>query len=230
MLTGVHELRNLHNAICGWAQIGAAGKRPALDCFEIIARTVLKCEAVIVEMMERNRDVLQARLCEGAAQRAIEKEAGRPIDLNAIARTSKDALEGACAGWEKHLLVKLDLQESLPSPCRGDCDALFRCVYNLCLNARNAGAKRIALRTRALCQGEDCVVWLSVHDDGRGMTAEKLREILDGKVEPTHEHGRGMSIARSCIADLGGELFGESTPGLGSIFTIKFTTGTKAAM
>lgn len=220
MLTAAHELRNLLGIICGYSELGIRERKPARDCFEVITKTAARCEGVIADMIARNRAVEEASLDDAAE---IRDQADDPIDLNMIARTTKTALEGMHVS--EGLLVKLDLQEALPTPCEGNSDDLFRAVYNLTLNARSAGAKRITIRTRCF---ED-KVWLSVQDDGRGMLREKLSEVLSADSKPTKEHGRGLSIVRSCIAGLGGQLLGESTVGRGTTFTIVFRGSFPAA-
>lgn len=213
MLTAAHELRNQLGIIKGWSDLGTRRRKPSEQCFQIIEKAADTCEQIIREMLARNAAVVEKAQGEAAAKMQAQ-EPGVPIDLNSIAETTRQSI----IGLYREVMVKMDLAEHLPSPGIGQPGLLFRAVYNLALNAGAAGAKRITLRTRALA---GCV-WLTVADDGSGMTQRKLREILSPEYTPTHEHGRGVSIVRSCVAGMGGELLGESTLGRGSTFTILF--------
>lgn len=74
-------------------------------------------------------------------------------------------------------------------------------------------------------QGIDRVV-LSVQDTGRGMTLERIQEVLSGNLRPDTEfsssRGLGLAGVRSLVEERGGSLEIESEPARGTKITIRF--------
>ncbi len=98
-------------------------------------------------------------------------------------------------------------------------------ILNLLVNAMqaieqtNRGRGRIEIRTRS--QGEEVV--LEIADDGVGIAPEVLTRIFDPffTTKPVGQGtGLGLSISHSIVADHGGRLEVESTPGQGSRFRV----------
>lgn len=110
------------------------------------------------------------------------------------------------------LRVRQDYDPSLPE-LRGDADRLQQLLLNLARNAREAGARTLALRTRAehgVRVGERMLrtaLRLDVTDDGAGVPAavrETLFEpLVSGRADGT---GLGLALAREIAREHGGEL------------------------
>lgn len=117
------------------------------------------------------------------------------------------------------LAVRQDYDPSLPE-LRGDADRLQQLLLNLARNAREAGARTLALRTRAehgVRAGERVLrtaLRLDVTDDGAGVPTA-LRETLfeplvSGRADGT---GLGLALAREIAHEHGGELRYGGGPG-----------------
>ncbi|CAA9303549.1 MAG: Phytochrome, two-component sensor histidine kinase; Cyanobacterial phytochrome B, partial [uncultured Gemmatimonadaceae bacterium] len=114
-------------------------------------------------------------------------------------------------------------------PCaRADPERLRQILLNVLTNAAkftDAGG-RVALSC-----GQDAAsgaVRVRVQDTGRGIPADQLERIFEPFVQVdrhrTHESqqgvGLGLSISRDLARGMGGDLTAESTPGVGSTFTL----------
>ena len=105
-------------------------------------------------------------------------------------------------------------------------------VLNLLVNAMQAieatgrGAGRIEIATR--CAGDEVI--LEVADDGCGIPAEILPRIFDPffTTKPVGQGtGLGLAISHGIVADHGGRIEVESTPGRGSRFRVILPVGGK---
>jgi two-component system nitrogen regulation sensor histidine kinase GlnL len=117
------------------------------------------------------------------------------------------------------LVVREDYDPSLPE-LHGDADRLQQLLLNLARNAREAGARTLALRTRAehgVRVGDRVLrtaLRLDVTDDGAGVPAA-LRDTLfeplvSGRADGT---GLGLALAREIAHEHGGELRHGGGPG-----------------
>jgi len=117
------------------------------------------------------------------------------------------------------LCVRQDYDPSLPD-LHGDADRLQQLLLNLARNAREAGARRLIVRTRAehgVRVGERVLrtaLRLDVVDDGTGVPAavrDTLFEpLVSGRAEGT---GLGLALAREIAHEHGGELRHGGGPG-----------------
>ncbi len=152
--------------------------------------------------------------------------AGKPhlrvVNLHEIAERAR-ALIAAEAAPEVQL--QRDYDPSLPG-FRGDADRLLQLLLNLLRNALQAGAGRIALRTRAeraaLIAGQPVrlAVRLEVIDDGHGvpesLRASAFAPLVSGRSGGT---GLGLALAREIAREHDGTLDFRSRPGH-TVFTL----------
>ena len=118
--------------------------------------------------------------------------------------------------------VELRLERMDPAVICGSRPRFRRMYFNLVMNAVDAmsGRKAGAVRVSTVVEGDH--VALHVRDDGVGMSAEKIqqlltdRQTLDGEV-----HSLGFVFVRQTVAAFGGELSVESTPGKGTTITLR---------
>jgi two-component system, NtrC family, nitrogen regulation sensor histidine kinase GlnL len=121
--------------------------------------------------------------------------------------------------------VRRDYDPSLP-PINADADRLQQALLNLARNAVEAGARNIALRTRAEHAArigertQRLALRIDVGDDGRGVPAELadtlFEPLVSGRADGT---GLGLAIAREIAREHGGELTYASRPGA-TVFTV----------
>jgi two-component system OmpR family sensor kinase len=98
----------------------------------------------------------------------------------------------------------------------GDGLSMYRALLNLCLNAQNAGATRIVLMTRA--SDDRAFVW--IQDNGSGMPADMVARVWDLPVTGDGQHGHGLAIVRSTVAQHEGEVKVASSSPAGTTFEI----------
>lgn len=115
--------------------------------------------------------------------------------------------------------VSLELDENAGT-IRADAEQLGRALQNLLLNAIDAmpGGGQLTIRTRR----EPGVLRVDVADTGQGLDAEE-RERLFTPYYTTKQHGTGLGLAvvQATIADHGGKITVDSTPGRGTTFHIE---------
>ncbi len=169
------------------------------------------------ETLESSIGYLQALAANYA--RLSPRAERRPCDLNGIVRevARETRPERESAGPRA---VALDLQPGL-APVQADPVALRRIVENLVVNALESledGNARVRVSTRAV--GDTLV--LDVADTGRGIEAvERARIFDDFYTTKPQGTGLGLSIVRRLVNDLGGRIGLESTPGVGTRFTVE---------
>jgi two-component system NtrC family sensor kinase len=103
-------------------------------------------------------------------------------------------------------------------------------VVNLITNACQAIAQEGTVRITL--QSTNTAIVLSVSDTGVGMTEEVRRRIFDPfyTTKPVGEGtGLGLSICHSIVADYGGVIRVDSTPGVGSAFLVELPLMGKCA-
>ncbi len=118
--------------------------------------------------------------------------------------------------------VELLLERMEPAVIVGRRPRFRRMYFNLVMNAVDAmrGRRAGAVRVSTTVEGER--VALHVHDDGVGMSEEKIqqlladRQTLDGEV-----HSLGFVFVRQTVAEFGGELSIRSTIGEGTTITLR---------
>ncbi|HSK97537.1 MAG TPA: ATP-binding protein [Euzebyales bacterium] len=174
-----------------------------------------------IDGVQRVATIVKAMKAVGRASQAEQTAA----DLNA-------ALESTLVvsrSEYKHLAhIDLDLGDLPPVVCHvGELNQVF---LNLIVNAAHAIAERVAetgergrigLRTRA--DGDDVVIEIS--DDGAGIPEEIRHRVFEPfftTKEVGKGTGQGLSLSRSLVVDRhGGTISVDSTPGVGTTFTIR---------
>jgi two-component system, OmpR family, sensor histidine kinase BaeS len=124
---------------------------------------------------------------------------------------------------EKHLKWEVDIPPSLPI-VQADPIRLAQVIGNLVENAIKYTPPGHAVTITAGQDGE--LAWVRVSDTGPGIPPEEQALIFNPFYRGGHGRrikqgmGLGLSIARDLAEAHGGEITVESTPGLGSVFTL----------
>ncbi len=120
------------------------------------------------------------------------------------------------------VLINLDLDEKLPL-VKCDENKLLQVILNLLTNAIEACSKEgtISIETRR----NDSNIFWSISDTGVGIRKEDIERIFDdfytNKEKGT---GLGLSVCKRLINEMGAKLLIESEPGVGSTFSITFSS------
>lgn len=211
-----HELRTPLNAIAGYAELMRMGIRGPvtpeqqadLDRIKRSQRTLL---SLINDVL--NYAKLEAGHIEFDTQKVVLH--GFLADIEALVTPQ---LQGKGLNYEYE---ECDSELSV----NADAEKMRQIMVNLLSNAikftPSGGAVSVT------CQPQDGVVMISVSDTGVGIPEEKIGEIfepfvqLDRRLTSTNEGtGLGLAISRDLARGMGGDLTAESTPGLGSTFSL----------
>jgi signal transduction histidine kinase len=154
-----------------------------------------------------------------------------PVDLEAeIAQAV--ALTGALA-TEKSLTLDVELADG-PLYARADRRRLKQVLLNLISNAIkfNRPGGSITLRLRTDGKG---TVRIDVRDTGAGMTRAQLQRLfvpferLNASAHGIEGNGLGLALSKALAEAMGGTIAVASTPGAGSVFTVRLPAATAAA-
>ncbi|HEU0012099.1 MAG TPA: ATP-binding protein [Longimicrobium sp.] len=206
-----HELRTPLTAIRGTAEVALA--RP---------RSPDELRGTLGEVLEETRSMLHLveDLLTLARGEEKEPEPFAPLDLAAVLRDVQDIGEALAAG--RPVEVRLEAPPSLPA--FGDAGALRRVFLNLVSNAVKFTERgHVTLRAR---QVEGGTIEAEVQDTGSGITAEALPRVFDRFYRADAARGAGgtglgLAIARMIVERHGGSIVARSTPGQGSVFTVR---------
>jgi len=212
-----HEIRNPLNAIGLNAELLSEelarlspAPREALQLVAAISRETDRLEGVAEEYLKF------ARLPRGVPA---------ALDLHELVTSLLDFVgpELAAAGVE----VVRDLAPDLQA-ITGDEAQLRAVIHNLVRNSREAmpGGGALTVRTRQAGEGID----LQVADTGGGMPPEVLARVFE-PFYTTKERGTGLGLAyaRRVVAEHGGTIRCESSPGRGTVFTLHLPSGAPRA-
>lgn len=214
-LAGVaHELNNPLAAIMGFAQLLLRKAWPAEDraALETINHEAIRSATIVKDLlaMARKRD----------HERRVRTDVNDVVGY--IARTRRYALETAGVS------CRLSLDPTLP-PIFGDRTQLEQVILNLINNAEHAltdtddatGTRgHIHIRTHH----DERDVIIDVEDDGPGIPDNVRAHIWD-PFWTTKDEGKGtglgLAVVHGIIADHGGTITLENTPGSGACFVIR---------
>ena len=218
-----HEIRTPMNAIIGFTHLCletrlTRGQRDYLEKVFLSANSLL---GVI-------NDILDFSKIE-SGKMDVEKS---PFNLEAVLK-GVAAVTGILAD-EKQLELLIDEQCGIPALLVGDSLRLGQVLSNLANNAvKFTETGEVVIRVRMESQtsgqgdgGGQLVLRFTVSDTGIGMTAEQIGKLFQSfsqaDVSTTRKYGGtglGLAISKRLVEMMGGQIWVESTPGQGSIFT-----------
>jgi signal transduction histidine kinase len=146
------------------------------------------------------------------------------VDIAGIVGEALTSVSQLCKS--RGIVVTTRIAGSIPA-VQGDHDRLMQVMLNLLSNAvKFSPAEAGEVRVRVI--GEDGGVRVDVEDNGAGIRPEDQRVIFekfrqggDTLTQKPSGTGLGLAICREIIGHLGGELWVESAPGRGSVFSFR---------
>jgi signal transduction histidine kinase len=207
-----HELRTPLTAILGWAKILQTKPEKLAHGLAVIERNVRAQVRIIDDILDVSR-VITGKL----------RLTLREVDLGLIVLAAGDILQPTAE--TRGVGFAVSVAPALPAVL-GDADRLQQIAWNLLSNAIKFTPRGGSVRATVSATSEG--VTLTVHDTGRGMTAELLPFIFDrfrqADSTSTREYGGlglGLAIVSHLVELHGGAVRAESAGlGQGSRFTV----------
>jgi signal transduction histidine kinase len=162
----------------------------------------------VIEDLQHCRRIFGGML--GFARRAAHGSASAEVERSARAAISllKSSLD------RRRIHTVIEIPENLP-PVGGSQSDLERIFFNLLGNARDATPDGGRLSVRARSEGGG--VEILIEDSGRGIPPEDLPRVQEPFFTTKEEgNGLGLSICRSLLWQMNGDLAIESEPGRGT--------------
>jgi signal transduction histidine kinase len=155
-----------------------------------------------------------------------------PVNLSAVI---DDAIALLRAQFqEKRIALRVDLPQHLPE-LNTDRGALQQILYHLLLNAEAATPAEGELTLRAVIDNQKNVgdfLLIQVSDSGGGIPKKDLPQVFSREYRAENpvitgvgDTGVGLSIAETLTQGLGGRIWAESDPGVGSTFSVLLPLG-----
>ena len=214
-----HELRTPLNAIGGYAELLEMGVRgPVSEPQRVDLRRLRRSANVLMALVN---DVLNFARVEAGR---VDFRLG-PVRLDRVLADLEVLVAPQVEAKGVHYT---DAGCAEPIAVHADPDRLKQILTNLLTNAIKftAPGGRIAVACAVAPDGATARV--SVTDSGRGVAADQLEQIFEPFVQVdrhlNHESqqgvGLGLAISRELARAMGAEITAESTPGVGSVFTV----------
>jgi len=215
-----HEIRTPMNAILGITEIQLQDNTLPLVTKEALERIYNSGDLLLGII----NDILDLSKIEAGKLELL------PVQYD-IASLIHDTVKLNIMRYEsKPIDFKLTVSENVPSTLFGDELRIKQILNNLLSNAfkyTQEGQIELMLSADKKKTGSAVNLIIRVSDTGQGMTVEQVKKLGDKfsrfnmeanrKTEGT---GLGMNITRNLINMMNGEIFIESTPGMGSVFTV----------
>lgn len=203
-----HEINNPLGVILGYTQLLLRKEKEddgRRDDLKIIEKHVRSCKAIVEDLLNFSRSSPTVR---------------EPVDINALIEDVVQFITQHAKMGNTTLTAHCDHQ--LPR-IRIDDKKIRQVVINLAMNALYAVGTAGRIRIETHLSAAESRAIISVIDDGPGIDPVHLPRIFDPfyTTKPTGEGtGLGLSVSYGIIANHGGEILVESTPGKETSFQV----------
>jgi len=214
----VHDLGNPLTIVWGYVQLLA---RRLEKSEEDESASSVKELKIIEQHVRTCRELLT--MWQGYGN--VEASPPRGVSVSA---TLREILKGlAPVADQKGIVFRVTICED-PCVLLGDALQLNRAIQNVLINAIQACPEKSGIVTVS-CTQKDFYVDLRVEDNGAGIPAAQLTKVFDPYFttkQAASGTGLGLYITKKVIEDHNGSIKVESTPGVGTIFTIRLPLST----
>ena len=212
----VHDLGNPLTIVWGYVQLlakkleqsengGAARNATSIKELKIIEQNVRLCRELLT--MWQSYGSAEALPHKSISVSAILQEVIKGVDAMAV-QSGVKLQSDICAD---------------PCPLLGDALQIKRAIQNVIINAVQASAENKGF-VRIACARKDFYVDVRIEDNGPGITPAQMNKIFDPYFTTKQAKsgtGLGLYITKKVVEDHNGSIKVESTPGTGSVFTIR---------
>ena len=210
-----HEIRNPLNAIRGFSQLIREGT-PENAAFH-------RYTGLIMEEVDRLSQYVGNVLDFARASSANRV----PVDLWGLTEETVLLAGQKVEGAGVQVVMERDGSEAV---CLGDPEKLKQVFLNMVLNAVEAMEGGGKLMVRVLPDPDPAFLRIQFEDTGCGIPRSEVRHIFDPFfTRKPGGTGLGLSVSNQIVEAHGGRIDVESTPGVGTIFTVRLPTATVPA-
>jgi signal transduction histidine kinase len=226
-----HEVRTPLNAILGISEIQLQNENLSQDMKEALNR-IMNSGTLLLGIIN---DILDMSRIEAGKLQLTRTKYDVASMINDTVFLNMIKYEN------KPIEFTLNVDEHVPAMLFGDELRIKQVLNNLLSNAfkyTDSGEVELSVGMEKPADPQDDVVTIVFHvrDTGQGMTEEEVSKLWDDYSRfnleanrTTEGIGLGMSITRSLIETMNGDIFLESEPGKGSLFTVRLPQGNVGA-
>ncbi len=210
-----HELRTPLNAILGFGRLIADGLIDDPSELHEAAEDIVASGDLLLAQVNDLLDMARV----GAGRMTVGAEA---VDIGDVCRSCERVLSPLIAAKRQRLAIHIPPRTP---PVRADAARLTQVVLNLLTNAHKFTPDGGSITVTVSMRGE--TVALTVRDTGIGIAPEHaalifepFRRVETGYARSQSGTGLGLALSRRLVELMGGTLTLDSTPGMGSTFTV----------
>jgi signal transduction histidine kinase len=211
----VHDLGNPLTIVWGYVQLLAKKLEKSENGTSENASSAKE-----LNIIEQNVRLCRELLTMWQGYGSVESSPPKSISVSAILR---EVIKGVDAmASQSGVELKSDVSED-PSTLVGDATQIKRAIQNVIINAIQAAAEKKGI-VAISCTQKDFYVDIRVEDNGPGITPAQMSKIFDPYFTTKQGKsgtGLGLYITKKVVEDHNGSIKVDSTPDVGSIFTIR---------
>ena len=212
----VHDLGNPLTIVWGYVQLLAK----KLEQQEKANGTESPTSAKELNIIEQNVRLCRELLTMWQSYGSVEAAPHKPISVSAIVREVVKGVTSIAGSNGVELTANIS-----DDPCTllGDSVQVTRAIQNVIINAVQASAEKKGSVT-VTCTRGDFYVDVRIQDTGSGMTAAQIPKIFEPYFTTKQNKsgtGLGLYITKKVVEDHNGSIKVDSTPDVGTTFTIR---------
>lgn len=211
----VHDLGNPLTIVWGYVQMLSKKLEQSENGNAENAKSVKE-----LNIIEQNVRMCRELLTMWQSYGSVEASPRKALSVSAIVREIAKSTAGMATQNNVDLTVAVTDE---PASVMGDALQVTRAIQNVIINAIQACSEKHG-KVSVSCESKDFYVDIRVEDDGLGMTPAQLGKIFDPYFTTKHNKsgtGLGLYITKKVIDDHNGSIKVDSTPGSGTVFTVR---------
>jgi signal transduction histidine kinase len=213
-----HELKTPINVMIGYLQLLEEGVYGRVDAKQLeVHRTLVTQANLLLRLVKQLLDVSRFEAGGGRLE-------PRAVSLNRLVTDLERAFHVLAV--QREIDFRVEREPDLPDEVFWDPDRINEVLGNLLSNAfkftPHGGTVELILEPT-----DDDAVLMRVHDTGAGIPPEQLPRIFEKFYQADNQRsarsagsGLGLAIAKQIVEAHGGSILCESTPGVGTTFSI----------